>query len=400
MPVLKGSMKWVILPIAFPADQAPSLRILDGTYTKLYVEKGTGGLNDYWNDVSHGNINLDGSWVAGRRLLPYSLADFRKFSRYDKIARTAEFFSQSHDPKKRINFTQYYGIIVVSAQDVGDAGSVGYWDFNLNGTVRKYGTVLVNRDVLTNLTFIAHEMGHGFDLDHSFDDSGDIQVNVQDHGWSSQPGEYFDRYDIMSAMNVHNFAGRLGKSGPILNAPTMARLGWINSSRVTRLGTRDLSTTARTVTLAPLGSPSNDGMLMAAVDLPQANFAVEFRMRGGWDSGTPRAGVLIHKVEGTKTIIINSQQTNTIKNEIRPDRSRTVQDWQAEQTFYDSATRLQIRVAQIDTWNNRAVIEISRGRRLVIEPPGIDWEEILKRYQKPIPRFQKPVPPRRASVKR
>lgn len=392
MAILKGSQKWVVLPISFPANEAPSVKVVDGTYGKIYVEKGTGGLNDYWTDVSHGNINLDGSWIAGRRLLPGKIADYRKLSRYDKIAKAAQFFSTSHDPKKRIDFRQYYGIVVVSAQDVADAGSVGYADFNLNGTVRKYGTVLVNADVLTNLTFIAHEMGHGFQLDHSYDDSGDIQVNVEDHGWSSQPGEYFDHYDIMSAMNVHAFNGKLGVSGPSVNAPTMARVGWLNSSRVTRIKASDLLKAPVAVTLAPLNASGNDGVLMAVVESGNVSYTVEFRTRTGWDSGVPSAGVLIHRVNGAVTTIMNSHQTNNIKNEIRPDRSSTVQHWQVGQSFVGSNMRIRIRVTEIDTWNHRAKVEFSRDLGIFTEYPGPEWMDILRRYQQPIPRHKGPIP--------
>ncbi len=106
------------------------------------------------------------------------------------------------------------------------------------------------------------------------------------------------------------------------------------------------------------------------------------------------------KVEGNKTIIINSQQTNTIKNEIRPDRSSTVQDWQVDESFTDGNARIGIRVAQIDTANQRAVVEFTRALPLVVVKPDLNWRDILKRYQQPLPRIKGPIPSRGPRTKR
>jgi hypothetical protein len=80
-----------------------------------------------------------------------------------------------------------------------------------------------------SVTFLGHETGHVFDLEHSFDQSDRKLVD-----WSA-PGEYFDMYDVMSAMNVYLTYDRnqkFGGSGPLLCSANLDRMGWLPASRV------------------------------------------------------------------------------------------------------------------------------------------------------------------------
>ena len=56
-------------------------------YKQLIVERGTGGLNDYWIAASQNAINLDGSQVFGWRTIQENKADFLNAhpARWDKI---------------------------------------------------------------------------------------------------------------------------------------------------------------------------------------------------------------------------------------------------------------------------------------------------------------------------
>ena len=78
-----------------------------------------------------------------------------------------------------------------------------------------------------NVTFLAHETGHVFGLQHSFD-----QSNRKDATWSA-PGEYYDKHDIMSAMNTYSASNeKFGKYGPLLCTPNLDSMGWLPPSRV------------------------------------------------------------------------------------------------------------------------------------------------------------------------
>ncbi|TVQ40925.1 MAG: hypothetical protein EA356_00710 [Geminicoccaceae bacterium] len=82
---------------------------------------------------------------------------------------------------------------------------------------------------LISTTFMTHEMGHGFGLPDSFDDSNDVMPGCT---WCA-PGGYMDPFDLMSAMNVHHFQhAEFGASGPGLNAWNLRKLGWLDPARV------------------------------------------------------------------------------------------------------------------------------------------------------------------------
>jgi hypothetical protein len=136
-------------------------------------------------------------------------------------------------------------------------------------------------------TFSAHEMGHGYGLDHSFDTSAAKNGN--------RPGEYGDPLDIMSAMSVQSFSsvGPYGTSGPGVNTPTLLKLGWMPPDRVR---TKNVATGAVTVDLAAVNHPADSGFLMARVVTPDRVYTAELRRPDGWDRGIGAGGVFIHQL--------------------------------------------------------------------------------------------------------
>jgi hypothetical protein len=145
-------------------------------------------------------------------------------------------------------------------------------------------------------TFFAHEMGHGFGLDHSFGENATACA-----GGDARPGAYCDLFDIMSAMNVHSFQDAANRrSGPSLNALSRERLGWLPKSRVWNSKSPLL---AETVTLAPINRPDIDGYLLAKFSAPSrdpaqttpSTYSVEFKEPAGWDRGFLTNHVLFTK---------------------------------------------------------------------------------------------------------
>ena len=235
----------------------------------FFVNPGTGGAADYWADQSFGAISLSGSSVHGWYRSTMSL-------------------TTSQDPNTQ-RWQRIAGCVDAARADARDpytapAGTrtVVYMDKCVDSGFQ--GSVLMD-PCAPWLAFAAHEMGHGYSLDHSFSNR-------------STDAEYDDPWDIMSAMNVHWFDGVYPRSGPGLVADQRDRLGWIGRSKVTTFGA-DGATDA-TVLVAPLDSPSAGGSQLIRVPYDPANarryYTVELDAKRGWDRGIYADTVLIHKL--------------------------------------------------------------------------------------------------------
>ena len=291
-------------------------------FRELFVNRGTGGLNDFWVDASLGSINLDGSEVFGWRTLEQTQAEYISAhpDRAGKIQGAVDAFS--------IDRSRYAGIVALFNVSPGDSGAAG-------GVLGGPGNY--------NPTFLAHETGHLFGLNHSFD-----QSTRKTATWSA-PGEYYDMHDIMSAMNVHShFHPRFAQRGPLLCAANLDAMGWLPASRTWVEPISDSFT--QCLDLVPLGHPEIPGYLAARV----GNYYVEFRMNDRWDAGIPRPTILIHRMQGTNAVVMASDATNWVN------------DWQSGQSFGPSQVEMAIRggiriqVDSIDDANMKARLCITR----------------------------------------
>jgi len=235
--------RWAVL-LCNLNDRPPQPTSRD-RYVEYFTEAGTGtgGAFDYWSDMSYGTGGLRGSEVLGFFQIPHS---------------TVELLAFAGSAQRQQAF--YWGM------DAARSAGVRLDDFDhkivlLNGGGNDHGAVtggvtFVFADA-TELepTFIFHEMGHGFALDHSFSE----QTTPCATG-DGRPGSYCDRSDIMSAMAVASFQdSRNRMSGPSLNAMSRKRLGWLDASTVRTLPG---SGVGETITLAALNRPDVDGFQM------------------------------------------------------------------------------------------------------------------------------------------
>ncbi|GMS86965.1 hypothetical protein PENTCL1PPCAC_9140, partial [Pristionchus entomophagus] len=135
---------------------------------------------------------------------------------------------------------------------------------------------------------LAHEMVHSMNIGHSYSERRRM---VFPHG---NPGEYGDRFDLMSTANAWMHATRFGWNGPGLAGPHLDYLGWLPQSRMAFFGGNK---SAQVVHLASLSVPHvhTRGLLLLQIpfdrDEPGNVFTVELRTPHGLDPA-----VLIHKV--------------------------------------------------------------------------------------------------------
>ncbi|MFE8596461.1 FG-GAP-like repeat-containing protein [Archangium violaceum] len=238
---------------------------------QFYRDLMHGALVPYWREVSYGSWDLSGSTVKDAwytMSITNSAWSQPSVSRWDRVGHCMNAYGGS---------TAGYVNVIGLVNGEGDAGNHG-------------GRVLATPNV-SNSTFLAHETGHTFGWGHSFDDT---QRKAAD--WSS-PGEYYDHWDIMSAMNVHTFSHPQGVvAGPEMNAPFRTKQAFIPAHRMTRLVPSTSYQTWRS-NIAALNRPEANGPLMVRIGNDDANhYTIEYRMQSGWDQGLPHTTVLVHRV--------------------------------------------------------------------------------------------------------
>ena len=260
---------------------------------------GTGGAADYFTDQSGGRVSLAGSVVRGWFTESHTFADNQATNRWTRIQWCV-------DAAAAGGYTVPAGHRVVAIVNEGtDSGSDG-------------SRVLLDQGAW-NVGFAAHEMLHGYGLGHSFSND----TTYQNAPWS-QPGEYDDPWDEMSAMHIHATSGTYGTNAVGLNAYHRDELGWLPRNRVLTLGADGIA--SRTIRLAPLEVPAASGPQLVRIpfdpgDLFRA-YTVEFRRRTGWSAGIPNDTVLIHEslnangVRITIGTVVGNAATITVSTEM------------------------------------------------------------------------------------
>ncbi len=277
----RGSVPWSVLLCKFSGS--PDSQKTPDFYRDMFIRAGTGGLNDYWQSVSYGGVNLEGSVVKGWYTIPSTVEQAR--TELAKPDRDRDKFFRECIEAARTSTTDPYTVPSGQPVAVITEPSVDLWGGG--------GAAFLPSDV--DLGAMGHEVGHGLGLNHSFSDD----PNYRNADWA-QIGEYDDQWDLMSYANVFATATtKFGFGGPGLNAYHTDRMGWLPFSRILTMGSDGIG--SRTITLAALNHPESPGYLQVRVPFEPADpfhyYTIEFRRRDKWDAGFPNDIVLIHEVK-------------------------------------------------------------------------------------------------------
>lgn len=334
---LRGSAKWSFILCQFKDSGTPTNSA--DYYRNMLLREGTGGVADYWHDISYGNLNVNGSVVAGWYTIPQTVAQGRALGRWEKVNACKEAAQTATANPYTPPLDHKLGIITYPDVDL----------FGWNGGAFLPGAVEVGG--------AAHESGHGIGLNHSFSND----PNYRNADWA-QVGEYDDPWDVMSWGNAFRVPTPFG-DGPVgLTGFHLDRMGWLPRTRITTFGSDARS--SATLTLAPLNHPETPGPLLVRIPFDpsdlQRHYTVEFRRKIRWDAGIPQDTVLIHEIQKHSD---NAYYAHLVYE--LPSR-------QPAQSL--SANGINIRVDGIDAANNTARITITSEMpdRCVV---GYVWRE-------------------------
>jgi hypothetical protein len=287
---------WAIILCRF-TDLDPAIEPVPNVpdyYIDLYQRNGTGGICDYWREVSCNALDLTGSRVFGWFDMTHASSELSPFPGRSTLIQWGIDTARAH----QVDLSPFKTVLV-------------YQNFGIDHGYASNGVLIVEQGRTPSdpnppeglFGFICHEMGHGMGLPHS---------------WSGNPDlEYGDGWDLMSfAKTTFQFPIAFGPyQDPIRFTPTrgQATVG-LNAQNLIRLGAVPRGRTwvprgpdfGVEITLEPLNQPpvGNRGALVASIPPTatqpprpsQSTYLVEFRRKAGWDQAIPQDTVLIHEV--------------------------------------------------------------------------------------------------------
>ena len=286
--------RWVFLLCQFPDDKSRPPNA-DTYLRQIFTEEGTGGVCDYWHDVSMGHLNLSYNTVSGWYTLPQTLSYYSQFNWNTNPVRRMKLIIDGINAavaSGNINFLGYTGIaVILNTLKASESGSMGEIDLTLNGVQKTYGTTILDPGGWQS-GFAAHEMGHGYGFNHSTGVSKEADSTLTQYG---------DKSDIMSYASVYRYSdSNFGFAGPGLSAPYAAFRGWLHQSRIHSVSGR----TNTEIRILALGFGEYSGILMTkvlcfknAMGIDYTRYyTLEFRKKARWDRGFVQDVVVIHHV--------------------------------------------------------------------------------------------------------
>ncbi|VDL78423.1 unnamed protein product [Nippostrongylus brasiliensis] len=284
----RGNEPWSLILCKFKdSDYEPRT-------AEWFAEWMSGGNNpdtieSYFSSVSNAVYTIKGSNVTKWLRLPWSRREVLRMALLDPRL-------QSERERPFAMFDKTKQLCISYAQQIGYALHRHKITIINSENTAVYGKdtgVLLSPKLIFS-SVLTHEMIHSMNIGHSYSDRSTTVFPY------SSPGEYDDKYDLMSTANAHMRPSTYGLGGPGLNGPHLDYLGWLPQNRIVLFGRDGRSN--YTLRLSSLSVPHRltIGWLLVMIpydrDDPGNVFTVEYRTPVGNDAAIKQGAVVIHKV--------------------------------------------------------------------------------------------------------
>jgi hypothetical protein len=291
-------MPWAVILCRFkgqapnPAVEAPIERFYRGIFTP-----GTAGLVEYWRDASLGTISITGSKVFGWVELDLERAKAgigsgtTRSTTVDAAIRAVTL----HDPNALKGFFSQIAVLTTNwAKDGAPPGAdwrTQEWNpFWIDGSADGRGKVTLTPPHDGNIT--AHEMGHGFGMQH------DVSADFQTH--------YADPCCIMSQQHAFFDPVWNANFGPAVCVPHLIQRNWMYANRVFQDG-GDWVSNGIAGRLAPVDEPGSNANLAMKLAFTKNSttswdYYIQYVRPTNWNQGLFTPTVFIRRIGPGKDI--------------------------------------------------------------------------------------------------
>lgn len=330
-PPILGSEPWVTLLCQFAGNtnEPHDVAWFEG------LVGGSGLLDEYWREVSFGQMDLQGSAVSDWVALPKSQSQYFPSEQSIFPGLDAIFADcvAAHD--SAIQFQNFDGINILLNGELrppgcqcGPVAVGGIAEATLDGQHREISVTWEGVIGFSHHGVLAQEMGHGLGVFwHSSGPDADSAFLPYDSLWDvmSDAGGFVSG----TCPNRDSVYGCVGQHTILFHKDL---LGWIAPDRLFRAGGG-----TEQVTIHPLDSLPATGFLGAEIPTaPGRAITVEVRRQMGFDAAIPRPScVVLHRVDTALADRV-AQVVDGTPGDGNPNDSGAC--WQAGESFTDSAT--------------------------------------------------------------
>ena len=297
--IVSKKLPWAVILCRFKGEAPnPTLEKPIEDFYRSIFSPGSGGLTEYWRDVSLGAIDISGSKVFGWVELEVTRAQAgigsgaNRSTLVDDAIKSAQ--RKQLDPLN--GFHSQIAILIHNFSKDGappgaDWRTPEWSQFWIDGSADGRGKVTLTPPHDGNIT--AHEMGHGFGMNH------DVSADFQTH--------YADPCCIMSQQSA--FIHRVWKVnfGPAVCLPHLIQQGWMYRNRIFQDDGAWLSQPAGiTLPLAPITDPGARANLGIKLTYKKTDISwdyyLEYAKPVGWNQGLSNAFLFIRRIGPGKDI--------------------------------------------------------------------------------------------------